>query len=74
MKQGSTSNAMTDSRGGETQPGFKVGQRVLIRRDDPGRFAGLAGVIDDFQPNVLGVGVLNRYVVVFSWGREAHIL
>jgi hypothetical protein len=49
---------------------FKVRQRVLIRRDDPSRFAGLPAVIDDVQPNDRGIATLDRYVVVFSWGEK----
>jgi hypothetical protein len=52
------------------QTRFKIGERVLIRRDDPSPFAGLPAVIEDVQPNNRGIGVLDRYVLVFSWGEK----
>jgi hypothetical protein len=51
-------------------PRFKVGQRVIIRGDDPSSFAGLVAVVDDVQPNERGISTLDRYVVVFSWGEK----
>ena len=52
------------------QPRFKIGQRVIIRRNDPSSFAGLPGIVDDVQPNERGISTLDRYVVVFSWGEK----
>jgi len=54
----------------EAQPRFKVGQQVLIRRDEPSPFAGLTAVINEVHPNDRGVALLDRYVVVFSWGER----
>ena len=49
---------------------FKVGQRVVIRQNEPSPFAGLAAVIEDVKPHDRGVSTLDRYVVVFSWGEK----
>jgi len=54
----------------EARSRFKVRQQVLIRREDPSPFAGLAAVVEDVQPNDRGVATLDRYVVVFSWGEK----
>ena len=51
-------------------PRFNIGQRVIVRQNDPSSFSGLPAVIDDVQPNDRGVSVLDRYTVVFSWGEK----
>jgi hypothetical protein len=49
---------------------FNVGQQVIIRRNDPSAFAGLPAVVNDVQANDLGISILDRYVVFFSWGEK----
>ena len=56
----------------EKQSRFKIGQQVLIRREDPSPFAGLSAVVEDVQPHHRGVATLDRYVVVFSWGEKGQ--
>jgi hypothetical protein len=49
---------------------FTVGEHVIVRRDDPSPFAGLPAVIEHIQPNDRGVAILDRYIVVFTWGEK----
>jgi hypothetical protein len=49
---------------------FKNGDRVKVRPEDPGPFAGLEGIIEAMEPNARDVAVLDRYIVVFEWGEK----
>jgi hypothetical protein len=49
---------------------FNVGQRVVVRQNEPSPFAGLPAIVEDVRPNDRGVAILDRYVVVFSWGEK----
>ena len=51
---------------------FEIGQQVAVRPDDPSPYAGLPAVIEDIQLHDRGISVLDRYVVVFTWG-EKHL-
>jgi hypothetical protein len=66
---GSNSKHWAESMMKETRR-FTVGENVMVRRDDPSPFAGLPAVIEDIQPNDRGVAVLDRYIVVFTWGEK----
>ena len=54
----------------DRDPRFTIGDRVRIRPDDPGPFAGLLGMVAAIEPNSRGVAVLDRYVVAFEWGEK----
>lgn len=52
---------------------FKIGDRVRVRPDGhAAMFAGTEGVIDGIEPNERGIGILDRYMVLFKWGEKKH--
>lgn len=50
---------------------FKAGDSVRILSTVTTPFAGLDGLIDEVKPHDRGVGALDQYVVVFSWGERS---
>jgi transcription antitermination factor NusG len=49
---------------------FKTGDRVKVRPEDSGPFAGLEGTVESSEPNPRDVVVLDRYIVAFHWGEK----